>query len=118
MAARAILVQEAIDVAEELERVEMKAAALWQRLWGYAFAALPGGRSCPTEPLNLGPLVSKHINAPPRTAHRQNLPPSTRTERGQQEVARVRVQFDALLAGIEADEELMDAKEEPGPSVA
>lgn len=119
LAARAILLEDAIDAAEELEDLERQEADLWHHLWGFAFAALPrGDGSSLTEPLPCGALVSRHINAPPREAYRQNLAPSIRTERGQQEVACVRAKFDALVTGTKVDDEPMEENEEPGPEAA
>lgn len=93
VAARAVLAEDAADLAERLEALETEAAALWHRLWAHSFAS-PAGK-----PIRLDPSTAALLNTPPIKADRAGTPLARRTVEGLKAIEAVRAKFAALVAG-------------------
>lgn len=92
-AARAILVLDALEIADRVAVLKAEIIALQDRAWGHAFCAVPiaPGKSAP---LKCSSDVTMLVNVPPIP---RDLPAAVRTERGKREVELVRARFDALI---------------------
>lgn len=99
--ARAVIRLDAVETAENINRLEREAGELWHSLWAMTYTGLEGAY------IASHPVIATVIAEPPRKADRAGMLTSRKTVRSAEAIAGVTARFAALISGAGTDAETM-----------